>query len=557
MLIVKLIGAVFKIPLTNVLGETGMGFFGSAYNVYTAVYALTVTGLSTAVARMVAENAAQGRYRDVRKLFRLSTLIFLALGSLGVLLILASARGFSVLIDSPNSFWSVLMIAPAIFFCSLMAAYRGYYEGLSNMTPTAVTQVVEVITKLAAGLGFASLAMGAAKQQFERTGMVFGISCESPEAANMVAVPFGAAGAMLGVSVSTLVGFLYIFLRYHLRGDSISKSMLSASPKEERTKAILRKLFRIAVPITLGAIVMQLSALIDTVTIQNRLTYCYQKSPEVLNGMYGAFLKDGEEMHTFLYGCFTTCVTLFNLVPAFTSIFGKSALPNVTSAWTRSDRVRLKANVESVIRVTSLVAAPMAMGLAFLAKPVLTLLYGRLPGVINVGAPLLSMLAVASLFLALVAPVNAVMQGVGRMDLPVKYLFIGAAVKLGLNVVLVGMPSFNILGSSVSTLTCYGLIAFLSLNRLRNIITVPLDYRSMFLKPLIAGLICGFTAFLCQNALTKCFDNSIIILVSIAVGGAFYLLSLAVLKAICVEDVFMLPNGKKIAKTLEKLHIIR
>lgn len=557
MLIVKLVGAVFKIPLTNVLGETGMGYFGSAYNVYTAVYALTVTGLSTAVARMVAENAAQGRYRDVRKLFRLSTVIFLLLGSVGFVLVIGAARGFSVLIDSPHSYWSVLMIAPAIFFCCLMAAYRGYYEGLSNMTPTAVTQVVEVLTKLLSGLCFAFLVMGAAQRQFEGTGVVFGVPCDSLDAANITAVPFAAAGAMLGVSVSTLVGFLYLFLRYKLRGDAVTREMLAASPASERSRQLLRRLLRMAVPITLGAVVLQLSALIDTVTIQNRLTFCYQRAPAVLDALYGGLLKENEEMHTFLYGCFTTCVTLFNLVPAFTGIFGKSALPNVTSAWTRSDRQRLKANVESVIRITSLVAAPMAMGLAFLSKPVLAQLYGRLPGVIQVGAPLLSILSVASLFLALVSPVNAVMQGVGRMDLPVKYLCAGAAVKLLLNIVLVGRPEFNILGSAISTLCCYALIAALSVNKLRNVLTVQLDFTSMFVKPLFSGLICGFAAFLTFITLTKWTQNSIILFVSIGVGGIFYLISLAILNAISVQDIFMLPNGKKIAKTLEILHIIR
>lgn len=555
MLAVKLIGALFKIPLTNILGETGMGYFGSAYNLYTTVYALTVTGLSTAVARMTAEQAAQGRWRDVRRLFRMATGLFLLLGLLGSTIVLAAARRFSILINSPHSFWAVVMIAPAIFFCCLMASFRGYYEGLANMTPTAVTQVVEVAVKLAAGLTFAHLAMGAARRQFASTGTVFGVPCQSSEAADMIAVPFGAAGAMLGVSVSTLAGFLYILFRYKLRGDAISPEQIAAAPPP--AGGMLSRLIRMAVPITLGAVVLQLSALIDTVTIQSRLLDCQAKAPELLEQLYGGFLREGEELHTFLYGCFTTCVTLFNLVPAFTGIFGKSALPNVTSAWTRSDRERLRGNVESVIRTTSCVAAPMAFGLAFLAKPVLALLYGGLPGMIQVGAPLLSLLALASLCLALVSPANAIFQGIGRMDLPVKYLCAGAGVKLLLNLILVGIPSVNILGSALSTLACYGVIALLTLNQLRNVLTVRLDFGGILVKPLICGLICGISAFLCWNALTKYAENSIITLISAAVGGLAYVFSLGALRVIAPEDIFMLPNGKKIAKVLEKMRFIR
>ena len=166
MIIVKLIGAVFKIPLTNILGLTGLGYFTRAYTVYTTIYALTVTGLSAAVARMVAENLERKRYRDVRKILRLATLLFLILGVLGAGLIFFSAKGFSEMIKSPNSYWAIVMLAPAIFFCCMMASYRGYYEGLSNMTPTAVTQVVEVVAKLVAGLGFALIVMQIAEKQF-------------------------------------------------------------------------------------------------------------------------------------------------------------------------------------------------------------------------------------------------------------------------------------------------------------------------------------------------------------------------------------------------------
>jgi len=557
MLVVKLAGALFKIPLTNILGETGMGFFGSAYTIYTVVYALTVAGLSTAVARMVAEQAAKGRYRDVKRIFRLSAAVFALLGTAGFLLIACSARSFAVLIDSPHSYWPVLMIAPAILFCCLMAAYRGYYEGLSNMTPTAVTQVVEVLTKALAGLFLAVFIMESAGREFSRSGTVFGIPCASEEAANIAAVPFAAAGAMLGVSISTLAGFCYIFIRHRLRGDGITRGMLAASLPAEKTRMLLGRLFSMALPITLGAVVLQLSSLIDTVTIQNRLTYCYQAAPEVLDRLYGAYLKDSEQMHTFLYGCFTTCTTLFNLVPAFTGIFAKSALPGVTSAWTRSDRSKLKAHVESVVRMTSLVASPMAFGMAFLSRPVLAFLYGGLPGVVSAGGPLLSLLAVASLFLSLVAPVNAILQGIGRTDLPVKYLCAGAAVKLLLNLILVGIPSLNILGSAISTLVCYGLIAFLSLHKLRDALAVSLDFKGMLLKPVFSGIICGFCAFLAWNALTKRFENSIILLVCIAIGGVFYLISLAVSGALPASDIFMLPGGKKIAKTLAKFHIIR
>jgi stage V sporulation protein B len=555
MIIVKLVGALFKIPISNILHETGMTYFNQAYSIFTVIYALTVTGLSAAVARMVAENAAKERYRDVRKLLKLSTLIFVILGALGAIIVAVSAKGIAASVE--DSYWSVIMISPAIFFCCLMASYRGYYEGLSNMIPTAVTQVVEVLVKLVAGLTFSYIVLNVADKQFATTGKVFGVAVESAKAVAGVAIPYAAAAAVLGVSVSTLVGFIYIYIRFKLRGDYITKEQIKNSPKPIRTKVLLYRLFKIAIPITLGSVVIQLSVLIDTFTIPDRLKYAYAQDPSFFNSTFGKLLGEGDEMHVFLAGCFWTVIAIFNLVPAFTNIFGKSSLPNVTAAWTIKDKQKVKINVESVIRVTMLVAAPASMGILFLSGPIIKLLFKNLQGAVAIGPSLLSVLAIGALFLSLVTPINSIMQGVGRPDLPVKYLLVGATLKFVLNMILVGIPSINIMGASISTVICYSVIAFLSINKLRKIVGVKLDFTSILIKPMIAGLSCGISAFLCYKALTLVIENSIITLLSICFGALVYVVVLALLNAISVDDVLMLPKGNKIAKTLEKLRIIR
>lgn len=556
-IIVKIIGFVFKMPLANILHESGMAYFNSAYTIYTAVYALTVTGFSAAVARMVSENYSKGRYRDVKHMLRLGNRVFLVLGIIGFLIIALSAKSFAAGINSPNSYWTVVMIAPSILFCCLMAAYRGYYEGLSNMIPTAITQIVEVLSKLVTGLLFAYIVMKVADGQFKSTGMVFGMAVDSSDQAITAALPYGAAGAMLGVSVSTFIGFIYIFIRYKTKGDYITKKMLMSSPTPMKSKVLLVRLIKIAIPITLGAVVLQLSALIDMFTIMKRIQHCYEFAPDVLNAQYQSYLMDNEVMHEFLYGCFTSSITLFNLVPAFTSIFGKSGLPNVTAAYTQHDRVKLKVNIESVIRVTTLVAAPMAFGISFMAKPILRFIYPGLDGAVEIGAPLLTILGIASLCLAVVAPLNAIYQGIGRMDLPVKFICVGAILKLILNYTLLAIPSINIMGAAISTIVCYGVIAILSLYTLRNKVNVSLNYTGILVKPVFCGFICGLSAYLFNFLLTKGKVNSIITVVSIGVGAIIYLISLGIFNAISKDDVLMLPKGNKILKTLEKLHIIR
>ncbi|MEG2813528.1 MAG: polysaccharide biosynthesis protein [Oscillospiraceae bacterium] len=557
MIIVKLIGAVFKIPLVNILHESGMGYFNTAYTLFTTVYALTVTGLSAGVARMVAENCAKGRYRDVKKLLKISTIIFIILGTLGFLIIALSAKSFSVSNQNPNSYWSVLMVAPSIFFCCIMASYRGYYEGLSDMKPTAITQIVEVVVKLITGLTFASIVMNIAMKQFADNGVVFGMKVLTQDAALTSALPFASAAAMLGVTVSTLAGFIYIFFRHKIKGDYITKQMIKESPPSRKTKVIIFRLIKISVPITLGAVVIQLSALIDSITIPQRLAKAYIQNATFFDNMYGSFLKENEEMNSFLFGCFSIVITIFNLVPAFTNIFGKSALPNVTEAWTTKVKSKIKVNIESVIRVTMLVAAPASFGIAFLSKPVLELLFKSSPGAVAVGGSLLTVLAIGAMFLSLVTPLNAIFQGIGRVDLPVKFLLTGAIIKLILNYTLVSIPTINVMGASISTVCCYFVIAFLSLTKLKKIVGVKLNFTSTLFKPLFCGFICGLSAFGTYKLLGLFMHSSVITVISIGVGGLFYIIFLGITNAIAKDDVLMLPKGKKIEKTLEKFKIIR
>ncbi len=382
MIIVKVIGAVFKIPLTNVLDATGMAYFNSSYQLFTTIYALTVTGLASAVARMVAACATKGRYRDCRKVLRMAQVIFISLGLLGAFLMVFFSKGFSNIMEMENARFAIIAMAPAIIFSCMMASYRGYYEGLRNMTPTAVSQVVEVIFKLILGLLFAYAVIAYAKGQFHDTGMVFGTKVSTEADAVSVSLPLAAAGAMLGISASTLAGFLYMFIRFKRSGDGFTRQELRESPAPVRSKAIIFTLVKTALPITLSAVAINLTNLIDVMTISNRLQSTYVANKDYFDQLYGQYLGAGQEMHTFLYGTYTTALTYFSLVSAFTTLFGKSALPNVTAAWVDRNFKALKVNTESILRMTALIAFPAGIGISVLSTQIIELFHGSKPGLV-------------------------------------------------------------------------------------------------------------------------------------------------------------------------------
>lgn len=196
--IVKIIGYFFKVPLKGIIGVSGFGYFNAAYGLFNTLYALSVAGMPIAVSRMVAQNMQQGRYRDVRKIKRLSTVSFLCTGLLGTLLMFAGAGPYVRFAENPNAFLAVFVMAPAIFFVCVSSSYRGYYEGLRNMYPTAWSQISEALVKLACGLLFSSAAVRLGLEEYERSGRVFGTAVETSSQAQLARAALRRSGGDFG-----------------------------------------------------------------------------------------------------------------------------------------------------------------------------------------------------------------------------------------------------------------------------------------------------------------------------------------------------------------------
>ncbi len=234
--VVKLIGAVFKIPLSILIGGEGMGYFTTAYGLYNPIVALAVAGLPVAVSKVVAANAAAGRYRDVRRIFSLSKLFLAAAGLAGLGIMLLGSGAFVRLSGNPGAFWSVVAISPALFFSCVMAAYRGYYEGLRNMYPTGASQVLEAAMKLVLGLGLSCAAIYYGRQDYRHTGLVFGQFAANQQEADLLVLQFSAAAAVAGVTLSTCFGMLFLIIRHKILGGWHSKAGAAPFPSPSGEK---------------------------------------------------------------------------------------------------------------------------------------------------------------------------------------------------------------------------------------------------------------------------------------------------------------------------------
>lgn len=552
-MVVKIIGMFYKIPLGNILGAVGMSYFMTAYNIFNPVYALSVAGLPVAVSKMAAESVAQKRFRETKKIFDVSFWLFVITGVVGTALMLFGADAAAMLVRNPDAALSIRAISPAIFFCCLISAYRGYYQGLSNMTPTAVSQVLESVFKLVCGIVFALYFYRAEVGK----GLLAGMSRTDAE---LAALPYAASGAILGVTVSVVVGAAYLMLLHAAKKDGITRGMLEASPDASGTGKIIRRLAALALPVCIGSILTQITALIDVATIMNRVSVAISRGGDAVVSMYAAHLPTGvtaEELPNFLYGAYSYCASLFNLVPALTIPLGISILPRISSHWALGQRAHAASQVQSLIKFSSLLAIPAGLGLTALAQPILELLYPARLSEIVVAAPLLRSLGIAAAFVGVTAPINSVFQAMGRADIPVKLMAMGAGVKLAMNYFLIAMPHLNINAAPYGTIACYFFILIASLVSLQNLLGVELNLAHSFFKPLFCGGICAFSAFFAHDFLKEILFSRALCLISIGIGGIIYLVFVILFKVITKNEYFLLPNGTKIVKTLEKLCLLR
>ena len=562
MIIVKLMGMIYKILLSNQFGGVGTGLFNSAYALYNPLFMLSTAGFPIAISRMVSESVTKKRYRDVKQIHRVSVPIFVIAGCLCFLAMVLGSFIYIKLINADNAIFAMLCLSPTIFFGCLMSIYRGYFEGMRNMVPTAISEIIEAACKLFLGLAASLLVTKYGMGQYAKTGYVFGVKCANEIEAQSAIIPIAIGAAITGISVGSLLGFVFLFIRYKKGGDGITAEELKSSPKPRRAGTTLRIMVKTAIPIGLGSIIMSLADMIDSTLVQIRINNIMQTDPKALLDVYGSLIPDNvyyaNETHTFLYGCYGIALTLMMLVTAVTQVFGTTALPSVTAAWTSGNKIQLKKSMETVMRVTTLVTIPSGIGMSVLAEPLLSMIYhgSGVADEVEIGSKVLTVMGISVIFIATSTPLCSMLQAIGRMDVPLKLFSVGMIMKIIVNYVLVGIPQINIQVANIGSIVCYGFVTVVALFVICRETKIIPDFISIFVKPLIAGLICGAAAYFSEIFFDMFFKQRIATILAVVTAIVVYLIALLLLKAIKREDVLQMPKGNKIVKILEKRKLI-
>lgn len=539
-MLVKIIGAIFKIPLSSLIGDLGFGYFSSAYDLFTPIYSLAMAGLPIAISRVVAEQMAKSRYNDVKKSLKVTSRIFIVTGLTAAIIMLLLIKPFVSLTDATGkTVYSIYAIVPALLFCCIMSTYRGYFEGLRNMYPTAISDVIEALGKLILGLGFAYIVLKLTSN-----------------------VAFAAAGAMLGITVGGAVAATFLYLRYKIKGDSITKQELADAPTAETGKTIAKTLIVIAIPIVLTSLANNVTSLVDVTMVKWQLNRLMNSSSDIIRNMYDASIRDynlfstealtNAEIPTFLYGIRGKAFTLYNLIPTITSVLGVSALPVLASAWTKKDKVLIKRNIESPIKFTALISMPAGMGFLFLGNEIMDLVYSTTASH-EIGGTMLRIYGLAAMFAGLAIPMTSMLQSIGKEKISLRNVAIGAVLKVIVNFIFVGVPNINIQGAAIGTFVSYLFIFIANLLSLIKYTGVKPNLWKTVLKPFIAALCCGVSTVIINLSSFGKMGT----VIEIGIAAIVYLAVLIIFNTFEPDDVLSLPKGEKILKLFIKLKIIR
>ena len=534
-LFVKILGAIYRIPLVNMIGTERMAYYQVAYPIYSWLLVISSAGLPTAISKLVSERLAIGDPQGAKRVFSSAMKLLVGIGIVTTIILFAFSGVIANLVDRPIAKYSFVALSPALFFVSVMCVYRGYLQGMQRMTGTAVSQIIEQLIKFIFGYALAAMLFSKYPDRIE--------------------VP--AIGALAGVSISELAALIFIKLYYSFK---LKRGTLPVCVRGtelmhggERTSAILKKLLAIAIPITIGASVMPLTALADSALILRILT---AKNMAVA----GMTAEAAEKAADLSFGLLTGNVNpLINMPAVLTLALSMSLVPAISQAVAKRDRRTVHHASATGLKLALFIGAPCAAGLFVLGGPIMeTLLYKSSLGVsrelINgekiqtVAQNIMRFASVGVLFLSIVQTLTGVIQGMGKPRIPVFFLAIGGAVKIISMIVLMKFTKMGILGAALSTVLCYAIAAIGDIFFVLHYTQMKISYADTFVKPVFASLLMGGAVFAAYNFLSAKGHPTIGTIIAVGVGVIIYLAAMILLRPFNANDLEFLPKADLFAK---------
>jgi len=528
---VKIVGAIYQIPILNVLGDEGAGYFHVTYMVYGLLLAISTAGVPVALSRLVSSAAANGNTPLIKRYYSVAMPAIMIIGIVVMSIMFFFADGLAELMGSSLAATGIRVLAPAVFFVCIISVYRGYAQGFQNMIPTAASQVIEVVSKAVFGIVVAFyLARTGSQPQFVSAGAITGVTVG------------------LGLCIPVMMWYKWKIDKANLQSGEFETSKESKLPELLSKNRALMRFLRVSITISLSASFMSIMGVIDTSVVSNRLQSAFILSEQDAMAQLGIFRKG---------------LSIYNLPPSLVMPLAVSIIPAIAAAVAQKNKTEASIITQSSVKLTNLFAMPACIGIMILAGPILKALYydpRQTPETVATMTTILVILGAASYFVCLQHMTIATLQANGYERVALMTFPAGAAVRIALSYTLVAIPGIGIIGSPIATLACFAVIVIL------NIIFITLKVKERmkvidgFLKPLICALIMAAVAYLTYNGMywlgsgilgTGVNAVRIYLVAAIVIAVIVYVILVILTKAIKKEDLVYIPKGDKLAKFLK------
>lgn len=525
----KVIGVIYRIPLANILGDAGNGFYGYAYQIYAMALMVSSLSLPTAVSKLVSAKLAAGQRRNSVRVFRCSMLFAVGVGLVVTAAVFFGADAISVYaMKSPLSVYALQMLAPGLFLVAIMAVIRGYFQGLGSMMPTAVSQIIEQIIRAVISIVGASMFVDMGTRAGEKAGE------------ELLGPAYGAAGATLGTVLGALIALIFLlFVVWAYRGQMRRQYRTDRSGKEDSYRHILKVLVLTAVPILFSTAIYNINQILD-LTIFNHIMEAQGYVEEEYMALQGIYSGKYD--------------TLVNVPLSIPWALCSSVVPSLTAAVATKSRRLVHEKIDQTLRLTMVITIPCGVGFLVLASPLMVLLYNdasKTPAyLLMLGSAVVVLYAWSSIS-------NSILHGLNHISSPAKNACVALAIHLAAFVVMMVAFKMNVYTLAAGNIVFAACMCFLNQRKVHKVCGFRINVMDTFIKPFVASVVMGIVTY------------AVHLVLDLLVGGRWIPTIIAILIAIIVyvvvvlkigtlsdEDIESLPMGARILRLCKKLHLM-
>lgn len=521
-LLVRFLGFVYRLPLTNMIGDTGNAIYSGGYYIYTFLLILSSAGLPAAISKLVSERIVLRQYRNAHRVFQAALVISTTFGVIFAVFMGLGAHKLANLIGIADSYYSLLTLCPTLVIVAIMSVFRGYFQGMRTMVPTAISQIIEQIFN-----AFFSVYLA----------WVF-LSVNVPEGMTKN-IPLASAGGTMGTGIGALAGLIVVLFSYHLICPQLLlRAKRCRQPYEEGRKQLMWKVLQTAWPIIAGTAVFSITNLVDMGMVVNILQST------------GFTEAQAENLYGQLSGKF---VTLTTLPVSISTAVATAALPSIAASVKLREKKQVRRKMDLTYRVSMIISVPAAVGISALGPQILAMLFPNASD----GGMLLTVGGISVIFLALCQTSTGILQGIGHIKIPVIGAILGAITKIILNLLLIRIPQINVLGAVLSTTGCYLVAGVFDVIMLSRLTGTRFDFMGSFLKPVLGSAVMAAGALGSYHLFYSLLENNTIAtLLAILIAMAVYGLVMLLIKGIVEEDLQAVPGGGKMIRILQRMKLL-